>query len=377
MFRQLLIIGLVLAAAGPLGAGGNPEIAEADETAFWRNPRSVKVRSDELAFTDRNFDFAKNDSIFFQTRFNDGWVLMLSFFRIKAFLIDRWGIYAVVSEPDGTAYWAKYQMKNRDVSYDTERLYISDGRNTVQGNRDSFRVQCDIDGFACDLVFENILPPWKPGDGVDYYTPDGRTFQFRVISSPWARVSGTLTIGGKTVSVKGDGFGEKALIVCPLSKLNPYTYSLRLYSPSDVPQQDRWHIEMLESVMHDAHGGHRIPRLAIAKGSDWLLTTRDYSLTPSAPRKEGELPFGYPGRLRLELEADGYSLTGEYTARKLFNYTDVLDEIPPEFRSLVSAFMKRPVYFRCLGEFKGRLTLPDGTVEDLHLFGPYEYVVAK
>jgi hypothetical protein len=377
MSRHLLPFVFCLIAALPAGARGRTDTIEKDESELWENPRSARVLARELAFSDDNFDFPKNDSIFFLSRFNDGWIMMLSVFRIKAFLVDRWGIYAVVSEPDGTSHWAKYEMKHREVVYDTERLFITDGRNTIEGGPETCRVRCDIDGFSCDLVFENLLPPWKPGDGTEYYTPDRRTFQFRAISSPWANVEGELTAGGKTVSVTGDGFGEKALIICPFSKFNPYTYSLRLYSDPALKQEERWHIEMLESIMHDDHGGRRIPRLIVAKGGDWLLTTRQYTLTPSDSVIEGDLPFGYPRRLKLTFEADGYSLEGVYKARKLFNYTDVLDEIPPEFRSLVAALMKRPVYFRCLGAFEGRLTLPDGSVQELRLFGPYEYVVAK
>ena len=51
--------------------------------------------------------------------------------------------------------------------------------------------------------------------------------------------------------------------------------------------------------------------------------------------------------------------------------------IPQWLRPIVSVFVKRPVYLRFLGELEGEVTYPDGRIEHVRLFGPYEYVVAR
>ena len=95
---------------------------------------------------------------------------------------------------------------------------------------------------------------------------------------------------------------------------------MRVYSPEEVEPANRWHLGLLDLVTHADYGEKRIPRLSVIRGQDYLFTTQHYTI-------------------------------------------EAVDS---------ESFSEETIYFRCLGEFKGTLTMPDGSEEYLH-----EYVIVK
>ena len=90
-----------------------------------------------------------------------------------------------------------------------------------------------------------------------------------------------------------------------------------------------------------------------------------------------DTPWEYPAKMRISYTGHGYRLEGYYTSNILFDVTDIFAEIPAIIRNFLLTFMARPVYIINLGEFNGYLIQPDGRVETLLLYGPYEYLLAK
>lgn len=348
------------------------------ERFLWDHPETVVVVEEDKAFTEQQYEHAKNQSVFMMARFDNGWVLMMSYFGFKAGIVNNWGIYVSISDPEGNDYWTKAKLKTRDIVFKEDAFYITDGTNTIEGEDDYFRVVIDIEEFSCDLVYENIIPSWKPGDGYDYYDIEMTAFDKRAVVSPWAEVHGRFSFKDEfAMDVEGQGFAEKQLTVNPFTKLNETTYTMRLFSEPGTPPEDRWHLGILENYLHEDYGGDRQARLTFAHDDEWVFTTQDYEIEPFDYRTHEDLPYTYPSKLRIVCDHNGYNLDGTYVATKLFNYTDIMDELPPFFRSFLLLFIDRPVYFRCLGEFMGIITYPDGSTEFIHLLGPYEYIIVK
>ena len=343
----------------------------------WPEPALVRVEPGELAFKTRDYEAATSESVFLVSRFNGGWVLMASFFEFRTVLIHRWGIYISVTDPAGRDHWLKHEMDPSEVRSDPTRLFITDGKNTVECGPLSSRVAFDVPGFSCDLRVTNILPPWKGGDGIDRMSPDGKAFAVRVLACPWGEVTGTMKLDGRAVEVRGQGLLEKSLIVNPLNRLDPLLYSIRVYSPDEAPLDERWYVGILDVMTHEAYGSERLPRMEVGKAGAWLFTTRDYTLEPRDVRRSAGMPYPAPRRIGLTARGNGYLLEAEYRAEILFSVTDVLSEVPKWVRPIISVFMKRPVYLRFLGELVGTVTFADGHVESIRLYGPYEYVIAR
>jgi hypothetical protein len=343
----------------------------------WPDPHTVRVAPSELAFEDAEYGVNTTDSVFLVAQLNDGWTLMANYFEIRNPLFRRWGVYTIVSTPQGRGYWYKEEIRDREVRTDPRRLYVSDGRNTILSESDGYHVVLDVQGFSCDLWVANTLPPWKGGDGVDPLRPDGRLFASRVVAVPWGEVSGTMAMGGRTLQVRGQGVLDKALVVTPLSRLDPLIYSVRAFSPEETSPVERWFVEFLDTTAHEAFGSVRRSSLVVAHSGEWMLATPAYTLEASDYQKVGSSPYLAPRTLRISARQDGYELHAVYRAASLFNMTDVIDEVPRWVRPIVAAFVRRPVYYRFLGVLEGTLTHPDGHMERLVLEGPYEYVVTR
>ncbi len=358
-------------------AAAQTSSAPEDDNYFWNHPEEVTVTPAEMAFTLEEFAHIKNQSVFVMARFDNGWVLIFSYFWVKGGFANQWGIYVGVADPEGNGYFFKEQLKNRNMKFSEEELYISDGENIIRGGENFYNFRIDIEGFSCNLNYLNILPPWKPGTGVDYFDKEKTAFDRRAVISPWAEVQGFIDVDGKIMDVTGQGFAEKQMTINTFVKLNPLTYSLRLFSPAGTPDDERWHIGILENYTHEDYGKKRLPRLTAAKGREWVLTTMDYEILPEDFKDHPDLPHQYPVKLNIRSEDDGYIIDGTFYATDLFNITDIIGELPKFIQAFVLLFMDRPVYFRLLGEFYGSVTYPDGTRENLHLYGPYEYIVVR
>ena len=368
-FFSTFILPLALVAATGVSIMENP--------ANWQHPDQVTLKDSEMAFVKEHYGHFMNDGIFFMSRFNNGWVLMTNLFLWTYGPLRSWGIYALVSDPNGNKYWAKTQLDDKTIQMAPDHLYLKSGNNLVEGRGMTYKVHFDFPGFFCDLTYKNILPPWKPGDGKVYLTPDRDIFSDYPINSPWADVTGTIKIAGKTLNVVGQGYSDRSLSVFPPTRINTYLYSVRTFSSDGTPREDRWFFGLLESVSHPAYKSIRIPMILLAHGDKWVLTTKNYTLTPVDFVKGPNTPYEYPLKYIIRSRDQGYVLEGEYRCIKFFDFTDIFSELPGWLRSVAAKFLKRPVYFRSLGDFKATLKSPDGSVTQIHLFGPTEYMVIK
>lgn len=374
ILRTIMLIAIPIV----LLAASEPIIME--HPTNWEHPDQATVKDSDLAFNfNRPSKHFKNDGIFFMTRFNGGWVFMSSYIGWQYGPIKKWGIYALVSDPNGKRYWAQNEIIEKDIVTAKDHLYMKGGKNVAEGRGMTYKVHYDFEGFYCDLTYKNVLPPWIPGDGWIYLSPgiDKDAYNHYMMNSPWADVTGTLTVGGKTHNVVGQGYSDRSDSALPPTKQNPYLYSIRVFSADGTPRQDRWFFGLLESISHADYGSKRIPMLLLAHGEKWVLTTKKYSLTPKNMLKGPNTPYEYPTVFQIKANDQGYVFDAEYKCGKLFDFTDIFAVLPDWVRSIATKFLKRPVFFRCLGELKGTLKSPDGTTTPIHLYGPHEYMVVK
>lgn len=377
-FRSSLFLLLFVVIGIPLLLSDDSTTGQ-DESFFWDNPYEIQVTGKDMSFTDEIFKNVRNQNIFFMTRFNNGWVFMTSFFgfRTRSGFIDQWGIYVVVTDPEGNQFFATHEIKRRDIEFATDRLSITDGKSSIYGGGMYYRVIYDIPGFACDLTYRNILPPWKPGDGMEYFTDDGEVYEMRTVNSPWAEVTGTMTFEGKEVNVEGEGYSEFSMLIVPFRYMNPALHAIRVFSPDGTPENERWHLGILDYLNHDHWGGDRFPRLILGHGNEFVITTKDYSITELDWTPAPDTPWEYPRRLDISYRKNGYIFEGTYRSHLIFNITDIFAEIPEFIQEFLLLFMSRPVYIRNLGEFEGTLITPEGRLYRIHLYGPYEYLLTK
>lgn len=150
---------------------------------------------------------------YFDSRLEDGSTLVIVFYT-KIMLEINKGLDPVVSvkltSPDGSVAFNRfYRGKAAEFSADTETCDVRIGPNRFSGDLETYRVEFDFDDLRGDITLTGTAPAWRPGTGHSFFA-DGKgvTYFAWLPAVPRGVVEGTLTLGGKTVSVTGSGYHD-------------------------------------------------------------------------------------------------------------------------------------------------------------------------
>ena len=351
---------------------------EASQAEYnWNNPSSVTLEESEIAFTHGNIGPTKNESIFVWVYSQDGPIILYSLFHVDTWYFNKWGMYALVVDPDGNAHWHTNTPRLRDVQYSEDRLDVTVGAGSFRYADEISELTADFGEMSFSLSIESTLPPWKPGIGRIDYTPDGKLYQQRLLFVPWGWATGTVAIGEESFEIEGHAYASKTRFSNQLTRFAPLIYAIKVYSPNSEPGDDGYYLYLLDVVLHDAYDNRKVPMLVLARGSEWIFTTRDYELTTLETTSVEGIPHQFPTSMRIRGGSGGYTLEGVYTQERFINVTDVFSEIPSFIRKLVEVVIRSPVYIRSIVTFEGTLTTPEGEKIDLLLDGPFEYTVVR
>ena len=368
--RALMVAFLLIAAT--IVAQEQPAQISSDDPSALRKLR---------AFTTDRYNSALSDAVYTIAMLSDGSIFIYSLFHLDVGLIERWGAYMVIASPDGSMRWVSEVIPKRLIQPSSDSMSVRYREYGVTDMDTQFDIVCAIDNVRVDLTLKNRVSPWMRGDDGIYRLSEG-AFQQRIVFSPWAEVSGTISIDGVTSYVTGEGVGEKTLIVCDLNRLTPVVVGMVLFGEADpgISNQSpttRYHINLYDIIAHPSFDSIRFPRLLVAEDDEWLFTTEMYEIDFREYAPAPGFDYEYPVSVGLSAQGNGFSLSGEFTTQKLYNTMDILTELPAWIRGVVKVFIDRPVYFRNLGVFNGTITHPDGTREDVSLRGTYDYIVVE
>ena len=161
----------------------------------------------------------------------------------------------------------------------------------------------------------------------------------------------------------------------PLSRINPEQSTFRVFGPAG--QGEPWMLSLSESATHRAYGSQRVATLLLARGGEWRMATSEHEFRAEEYRQEDGTPFAFPHRFRVRARQDGRTLEGEFAVSRLFHLNDILRKLPPAFRSIAEALIRRPVIYHLEGGFSGYLEEADGSRVTLELSGQGEYQIMR
>jgi hypothetical protein len=341
--------------------------------AGWSRPEESVVREEDLLFNDPFSAGFGTRAVHFSGRLDDGTLYHFSVFRWHFGLLGGWGLSVVVSLADGTVYAREEKIPDRAIRIAEDRFDLSFGEGRIWGRDGRYRVQLSLPDFSCDLTVTNLLPLWQPGDGFVLRASEAQAFMRYGVHSPWALTEGWMAVGGRLLSGKGQGFGDRSRAAFPLAKVNPGLLAFDGFSDPGVPEEQRWFLRVLSYRTHKAFGARQIAVVILARGGRSLMTASDLRLVESDIHPDAE---GIPRPHRFQvLSADsgGCQVEGEFTCRQPSHTSDVFRKLPAALRGIASALFRRPIIMRDRGMFRGIVRLPDGELHALELYGQSEY----
>ena len=134
---------------------------------------------------------------------------------------------------------------------------------------------------------------------------------------------------------------------------------------------------VFDQQAHPTYGSRRVPFLHLSHNNKTVMFTKMYDLETTEWQTSSNSPYDYPKKIKIRAKDRGWILEGDYVSGQLFDFLDVLAEVPAWARNMALKFVKRPIFFRSPGSFEANITAPDGTRSHIKLIGPIEYVVVK
>ncbi len=348
-----------------------------DDPAAWANPEGVTVSGAEL-FPDAPFKGTfQSRSFFFTGRLDNGIVFIFNLFHWTYSVFNQWGLTVLITDPSGRVYKYEGSLPERAKTDPAEGFVFHFGSNLFEATAEGCRIRLALKGFSCDLDIRGILPPWKPGDGWVFYTEKGDEYSRYASPAPWAAVSGRMNVFDETVSAAGQCLWDTCITVQPLTRTNSLIMVFRAFGPPQSVQSERMFVSAMVSLTSEKYGPLPIPMLLVARGGAWVFTTKDFVMDSSDWTVHRSPPFPFPGRYTVSARDRGCALEGSFESVRMYHATDVFESLPPFMRSIASLFLKRPVYFRLIGSFRGKLTTQNGEEIELDLPAAGEYVILK
>jgi hypothetical protein len=367
----LLAAALAVTAAAPPRAEGQSRVFEGRWN--WEHPNELRLAEDEV-FPHTPYGRGwRNHSFYWLGRLDNGCIVVMNSFQWRYGALGAWGMYVIVRDPGGRVFTWDGKIEDPEAAPRGMRVVAENAR--FESRTGWHRWAVNVPGFSCDFTFVNVLPAWKPGDGLARFDDDFY-FAYR-LPAPWADLSGTMTVDGRVVDAAGQCFYDTTEYQVPLSRTSAGSHAARVWSAPGTPRADRWFIDILTTIPHPGFGAPDLPMLVVAHGERWVMTTKDYTfdfvetVTPDDP------PYPYPVRIALSARDANGTLVGSFTLEPPYVTTDIFDRLPVVFRALASLFLRRPVIYRNLARFTGRVTEPDGRTTDLDLSGQAEFAVTR
>lgn len=200
-----------------------------------------------------------------------------------------------------------------------------------------YQIHAEADGLGADLLFDGLVPPWRPGAGKSYFENYDHYFAW-LPAVPYGSVKGKLTYGGNTYEVTGTGYHDHNWGNVGLDKVLDRWYWARAHIGD-------YTLIFVKQIAQEKYGSMRMPVFMLMK--DGELLTGDGSALVMKGDDFVQHPEGhsYPRKIDFYWNKDGNKVHIALRNPKVIEAVTLLGSIPMWKRKLIRLFAN-PYYFR-------------------------------
>jgi len=298
-------------------------------------------------------DIFENEHTFLMARLDQGYWFFLQIFAYKYGPQELWGIYGIVADDKGKKWFARREVKLKDIKLSHDNFSWQTGGTSVSGAYPQFNYVVREDAFGARLSVKCRFPGWRIGR--TNLTADKKTYSDVYMHIPWGRVSGTLTLDGKEIPVTGNAYGDHFHGNQRFDRADPLFYSVRALSA--LPGYPDMSIEATYNHFHPTFGKISTPGLIIMGQDGFIKATLYSAINGQDFEMNRELGYYFPKRLIVKSDTEGFSFRGVFHAQRCIQVLDILAQLPPYVRKVAEVFFKLPVMSKWDGVFEGIYTL--------------------
>ncbi len=238
------------------------------------------------------------------------------------------------------------------------------GGSRLSGGPGKLRAVVKEGGVDLDLTFENVLPPWRPGNGRATYDEDGEEYYDLTLLAPRAKVTGTVKAAGRTVSFSGTGYADhRASNVAP-NVAGRRWVRFRAFDGD-------WTVVMQEFHFPRDLGGGRSPFLLVGYRDGIVFQSLGYRLrfTEVGRDKNPDTPYKYPKAMALRAKAGGRTVEATVKGYGMAR-SDLLAGLGRVQRAVLSRIV-RPVGYYFDADFDLKVVAGEGEAWETSGKGTY------
>ena len=296
-------------------------------------------------------DFLYNEKWHFMAQFDNGWVFY-SNIMITNIATSKYsgGVEFSLYSPEGKIYTSKIDYGPAQVRASRERYQVEVAGNRIGGEYPRYYLDLDQGGIKVNLVFENQVPGWKPGDGMIWFDEGKQKFWKYVITSPRAKVSGSITIAGKKIPLQGYGLQDYSKMNISASDYSTRWLHIRIWGPD-------YSVIYTELDVPEKYGGKTVKFGLVTDAEKIILQSRDWSVTPVKSEYDEKYKKRYPKEIELKVQGDKVSLSGNLKLVRVLERMDVFAQLNVALKTIVYTFIAKPVFYRCLNNYQVELSI--------------------
>lgn len=174
------------------------------------NPEQIEVWEDQRRGDDRPGHW---EWWYFDAILDDGTAVVIQFLQKSLTTVnDAVGHPTVnfkITLPDGTHYDEMPTYPVDECEYGTGKCDVKFGSNTFMGDLKNYTIYvAPVNGIGADLHLTSLTQPFRPGTAYFDFGENGEQYYTWLCAVPKGEVSGSLTVGNKTINVHGFGYHD-------------------------------------------------------------------------------------------------------------------------------------------------------------------------
>ena len=246
-----------------------------------------------------------------------------------------------IVDPEGNSRLIRKRYSKEQCSASEETCDVVIGPHTFKGEIPKYKLYFSEGDQGCDLTFESMVEGCNPIEELD---PGASAYLGWVIAQPRAKVTGKLTVDGKTMNVTGEGYHDHNWTTAPLSGaatdyfvwcrnfIGDYTFC---WSAGPGTRKS---------------GYTPASRMVVAKKDKVVAISREGTAIGSNLTAEGipeELGLQHPQDILLKWNDPGV-IEGEikFKVTKVVNFFDIHRRLKPFQKWFARRYIGKPAYFR-------------------------------
>lgn len=302
---------------------------------------------------------------------------MIQFTYWKMYFKTQRGLYFSFSDKADKLFFRKGLFKAREMEYVEDPPKLRMGPHYWEGFYPDFQLHMDFppeDGqpeMRADIRFHCRTPGWRPGEGPTHYgAPDGDWYDL-IVMIPWADVTGTLTLDGRTRTLKGFGYSDHNTQNVFPTKQTEELMALRSFSEDHA-------VHFLDYIAPKDYGNERTTWILIMKGDRILYATDKWERDRFDFETEPKRGYRYPKLVKVRVDQPDCRLYGEIHGKKFIEMLDAVEELPSFIRPLARRFVTAPVFIRQMADVNWHLVMSEQGIDDRFTAkGVYETTIVK